>query len=101
MATKKGERPLHPEAGCCIREYFNKPLTYSNMLDLEGEITSELKDIFPEYTVARVSVGVEDRNTVKITAMIGDSAIEFLGNPGELSRLETQLSRALSDLGMG
>lgn len=101
LATKKGERPLHPEAGCCIREYYNAPLTGSKLLDLEGEITAELIDIFPEYDVQSVDVTSPDRNTVKITATIGESDVEFLVNPGEISRLEAQFSRVLSDLGMG
>ena len=37
LGTKKGERPLHPRFGCCIRDYMNEPLTMSKLKDLKGQ----------------------------------------------------------------
>lgn len=103
LAVRKGERPLFPNFGCCISDYINEPLTYSKLLDLKGQIERELKrDVFPEdtFTVSNVKVEVPARNEVKVSVNVGNYAVEFLGNAATLSRLESQLSRALSDLGM-
>jgi len=103
LAVRKGERPLFPNFGSCISDYINEPLTYSKLLDLKGQIERELKrDVFPEDTfkVSNVKVEVPARNEVRVSANIGNYAVEFLGNAATLSRLESQLARALSDLGM-
>ena len=34
LAVKKGERPLFPNFGCCIRSYINKPLTMAIVKEL-------------------------------------------------------------------
>lgn len=100
LGTKKGERPLHPRFGCCIRDYINEPLTQSRLLDLKGQIEYELKELFPEYTVSNVRVQVPERNTIKVEAVIGNSSVEFLGNAATLNKLNSQLNAALKDLGM-
>ena len=100
LATKKGERPLNPRLGCCIKDYFNQPLTYSKLLDLRGDLERELKAVFPEFKVSGVKVEVPERDTVKVSATIGETEIEFLGNPATISSLESHLSRVLADLGM-
>lgn len=100
LGTKKGERPLHPRFGCCIRDYINEPLTQSRLLDLKGQIEYELHELFPEYTVSNVRVQVPERNTIKVEAVIGNSHVEFLGNAATLNKLNSQLNAALEDLGM-
>lgn len=101
MATERGERPLHPEAGCCVRDYFHKPMTATNLLDLKAQIKSELSEVFPEFSMIDVEVEALSRDDVKITSNIGDYEIEILGNPGEINTLQSQLSRVMRDLGMG
>jgi phage baseplate assembly protein W len=101
LAVKKGERPLHPNFGCCIRSYINKPLTMSLVKELKGRIQSELEELFPEYTVSNLRITVPERNTINIKAIIGSYPVEFLGNPASLNELNTRLNEALRDLGMG
>jgi hypothetical protein len=91
---------LNPRLGCCIKDYFNQPLTYSKLLDLRGDLERELKAVFPEFKVSGVKVEVPERDTVKVSATIGETEIEFLGNPATISSLESHLSRVLADLGM-
>ena len=100
LATAKGERPLHPNFGCCIRDVMNETLTISRLKALKGQIESELQEIFPEYTISNVRVTVPERNTIQCEAQIGTYSVEFLGNPAELNRLRSQLNTALRDLGM-
>jgi phage baseplate assembly protein W len=100
LGTKKGERPLHPLFGCCIRDYINERLTQSRLLDLKGQIEYELQELFPEYTVSNVRVLVPERNTIKVDAVVGNSPVEFLGNAATLNKLNSQLNAALKDLGM-
>jgi phage baseplate assembly protein W len=100
LATAKGERPLHPNFGCCLRDVMNETLTISRLKALKGQIESELQEIFPEYTISNVRVTVPERNTIQCEAQIGTYSVEFLGNPAELNRLRSQLNSALRDLGM-
>ena len=101
LAVKKGERPLHPNFGCCIRSYINKPLTMSLVKELKGQIQSELGELFPEYTISNLRITVPERNTIDIKAIIGGYPVEFLGNPASLNELNTRLNEALRDLGVG
>jgi phage baseplate assembly protein W len=100
LAVKKGERPLHPEFGCCIRSFINQPMTISILKDLKGQIQAELEELFPEYEVSNLRVTVPARNEVSIKANIGAYPVEFVGNAASLNELNTMLNRALSDLGM-
>ena len=100
LAVKKGERPLHPNFGCCIRSYINQPMTVSILKSLKGEIQAELEELFPEYTVSNLRVTVPARNEVSIKANIGAYPVEFVGNAASLNELNTMLNRALSVLGM-
>lgn len=100
LAVKKGERPLHPYFGCCIRSYMNKPLTMSIIKSLRGEIQAELEELFPEYVVSNLRVTVPERNSIDIKAVINGHPVEFLGNEANLNLLNTRLNTALSDLGM-
>ena len=100
LGTKKGERPLHPRFGCCIRDYVNEPLTQSKVKELRGLVEYELQEIFPEFTVSNVRITVPERNTIKVEAAIGNYAVEFLGDPATLNKLRSQLNAALKDLGM-
>jgi len=100
LAVKKGERPLHPDFGCCIRSYMNKPLTMSIIKALKGEIQGELEELFPEYVISNLRVLVPERNTVEIKAIINGIPVEFLGNEATLNELNSRLNHALSDLGM-
>lgn len=101
LATERGERPLHPDAGCCVRDFFHMPMTNSNLLDLKAQIKSELADVFPEFSKIDVEVEALSRSDVKITSNIGNYDIEIIGNPGEISTLQSQLARVMRDLGMG
>ncbi len=100
LACKKGERPLYPNFGCCIRDYMNEPLTMSKLKELKGQVESELKEIFPEFTVSNVRIQVPERNTIQVEAKIGDFEIEFQGNEATINKLRSQLNNALRDLGM-
>lgn len=100
LACKKGERPLHPEFGCCIRSYMNMPLTISVLKDLKGQIQHELEEIFPEYKISNLRITVPERNAIDIKVYVGAYSIEFLGNAASLNELNTQLNSALRDLGM-
>lgn len=100
LAVKKGERPLFPNFGCCIRSYINKPLTMSILKALKGEIQAELEDLFEEYEVYNLRVTVPERNTIKVQVNIGTVAVEFLGNAAALNELNSRLKAALSSLGM-
>lgn len=100
LATKKGERPLHPNFGCCIRDYINEPLTVATLKALRGHIEAELKEIFPEFEVRNVTVSVQERNTIEVRAYVGDVQIQFAGNEATLSRLNAQLREAMKDLKM-
>ena len=103
LAVKKGERPLFPNFGCCIRDYINEPMTYSKLLDLQGQVERELRnDVFPEkeFTVSNVRVEPIARGEIRVSANVGNYAVEFLGNAAAINSLESQLARALSDLGM-
>ncbi len=98
--TKKGERPLNPKLGCCIYDFICEPMTYSKLLDLKGQITRELSEVFPEFRVSNVRVEVLARGEVRISANIGNNEVEFLGNAAEINALRSQLQTALKDLGM-
>jgi phage baseplate assembly protein W len=100
LATKKGERPLHPAFGCCIKEYINKPMTLATLKALQGAIKSDLDDLFPEYPVKNLRVTVPERNTVRIQAYVGHVEVDFLGSEPEINKLHDQLNHAMSDLGM-
>ncbi|MGB5101631.1 MAG: hypothetical protein WBN94_13675 [Methanothrix sp.] len=78
LACKKGERPLHPTFGCCIRAYMNKPLTMSILKSLKGEIQSEPKELFSEYTVSNLRITVPERNAIDIKVNIGAYPVELL-----------------------
>lgn len=101
MATERGERPLHPDAGCCVRDFFHARMTSANLLDLKAQIKAELAEVFPEFSLIDVEVEALSRTEVKITSNIGNYEIEIMGNPGEINTLRSQLSRVMSDLGMG
>lgn len=98
--TERGERPLCPTAGCCIREFFNKPMTRSNLLDLKAELKVELQDVFPEFDLIEVELEPLSRSEVKIYVNIGNYDIEFIGNPGDVNVAQRALRQALRDLGM-
>jgi len=100
LSVKKGERPLFPNFGCCIRSYMNKPLTMSVLKALKGEIQAELEELFPEYTVSNLRVTVPARNEIDIKANIGAYPVEFLGTAATLNELNSRLNEALKDLGM-
>ncbi len=100
LGTKKGERPLHPKFGCCIKDYINEPLTMSTLKALRGQVESELQEIFPEYVISNVRLFVPERNTIKVEAIIGNYPVQFLGNAATLNKLNSQLNAALKDLGM-
>lgn len=103
LAVKKGERPLFPNFGCCIRGYINKPLTVATLKALKGEIIADLRDLFPEpeLQVKNLIITVPERNTISVRAYIGNFEILFTENEAELNKLNSQLQMALSDLGMG
>jgi phage baseplate assembly protein W len=100
LAVKKGERPLFPDFGCCIRSYMNKPLTMSILKALKGEIQAELEELFPEYAVSNLRVTVPARNEIDIKVNIGAYPVEFLGTAATLNELNSRLNEALKDLGM-
>ncbi len=101
LACKKGERPLHPNFGCCIRDYMNEPLTISLLKELKGKVEYELQhDVVPELTVSNVRIQVPERNTIQVEARIGNYDIKFQGNEATLNKLRSQLNSALRDLGM-
>jgi phage baseplate assembly protein W len=100
LAVKKGERPLHPNFGCCIRSYINKPLTVSILKELKGQIQFELEELFPEYVVSNLRITVPERNAIDIKVNIGAYPVEFLGNAATLNELSTLLNKALKDLHM-
>jgi len=100
LAVKKGERPLHPNFGCCIRSYINRPMTVSILKSLKGEIQAELEELFPEYQVSNLRVNVPARNEISIKVNIGAYPVDFLGNAAILNELNMVLNRALKDLGM-
>lgn len=103
LAVKKGERPLFPNFGCCIRSYINKPLTRATLKALKGELLAELRELFPEpeLQVSNLVITVPERNTISVWAYIGNFEVLFTENEAELNKLHSQLQRALSDLGMG
>lgn len=100
LAVKKGERPLFPNFGCCIRSYMNQPLTMAKLKALKGQIQAELEELFPEYTVSNLRVTVPERNTISIKVNVGNIPVEFLGNEASLNELNSRLNSALADLGM-
>jgi phage baseplate assembly protein W len=100
LAVKKGERPIFPNFGCCIRSYMNMPLTVSILKSLKGQIQSELEELFPEYTVSGLRLEVPARNEISIKAYIGSYPVEFLGNAASLNEMNSRLNAALKDLGM-
>jgi len=103
LACRKGERPIHPKFGCCIRDFYDEPLTGSRLIDLKGALERELsKDVFPEkeFKVSGVRVNSPARNVVKCEATVGNYDVEFTTDPAILAALQSQLSRALIDLGM-
>jgi phage baseplate assembly protein W len=100
LACKKGERPLHPQFGCCIWEFILEPMTIANLKRLKGQVQYELEELFPEYVVSNTRITVPARNTINVTSQIGPYPVEFMGNPATLGKLNTMLRSALSDLGM-
>ena len=100
LSVKKGERPLFPNFGCCIRSYMNMPLTVSILKSLKGQIQAELEELFPEYIVAGLRLEVPERNSISIKAYIGPFPVEFLGNAASLNEMNSRLNAALKDLGM-
>lgn len=100
-ATKKGERAFNGQLGCCLRDYFNEPLTASNLLKVQKQVEWELGQILPEMNVRDVKVRTDARNQVTIESIIGNFEVEFATNPEELDRLHTDLQRAMGDLRIG
>lgn len=100
LATKKGERPINPTFGCCIRDYINEPMTMSKLKELRGQVEYELGELFPEYTISNIRVTVPERDTINIEGQIGSYPVEFLGNSATINALKTSLNSALRDLGM-
>lgn len=100
LAVKKGERPIFPNFGCCIRSYINRPLSVSVLKELKGQIQSELEELFPEYSVSNLVITVPERNAINIQVNVGAYPVEFLGNAAILNELNTALKRALEDLRM-
>lgn len=100
LACKKGERPLHPYFGCCIRSYINKPLTMAILKELKGQIQADLESLFPEYVVSNLRVIPIARNEISVEVYIGSYHIEFLGTEASLNELRTRLNAAIGDLGM-
>jgi len=101
MATERGERPLHPDAGCCIRDFFNATMTSANLLDLKAQLRAELADVFPEFRMIEVEVRPLSRNEVQIKANIGNFDIEIIGNPGEVRSLQSHLNQVMQELRIG
>jgi len=97
-ATKKGERQFNGRLGCCIRDYFNTPLTATRLIDLRDDVEKELKQIFPEFNVVNVRVRSDARNSVTIESVIGNFDIVFSSNPSELEENHDQMSRAMKGL---
>lgn len=100
-AIKKGEMPLSPNVGCCVRDYINEPLTATNLLNLKKDIAKDFANVFPEYKVEVKRVWSDTRNEVKIESQIGDFEVDLTCNSEELDRLHTILQIALEQLGMG
>jgi len=100
LSVKKGERPLFPNFGCCIRSYMNMPMTMSILKALKGQIQAELEELFPEYTVSNLRITVPARNEIDTKVNIGAYPVEFLGNAASLNEMNTRLNAALKDLGM-
>ncbi len=102
-ATRKGQRPLSSWFGCCIRDYINEPLTAGKLRDLRADIEKELKWLFEDegFEVKNVKVESWERNTVNITAMIGNYSMEIPASSNELFRLNSQMRQAMQDLGIG
>jgi phage baseplate assembly protein W len=100
-ATKKGERPLSPHFGCCVRSYFNEPLTGSRLLDLRADCERDLKDLFPDFPVRNVMVNSFERNSVTISATVASYNLTIPSDATELSKLSAQLHQTLKSLGMG
>lgn len=100
LAVKKGERPLHPHFGCCIRSYMHQPLTVAKLKELRGNVQAELEALFPEYVISNLRVEVPERNTVDIKANVGPYPVQFLGDPASLNELNSMLNAALKDLRM-
>jgi hypothetical protein len=100
LALSKGERPLFPYTGCCIREYVNKPLTKSNLYDLRANLYRELSDVFPELEIKKVEVTPIDRYSIQINAIIGDVDIVLAVSGQDLSVLQRALNKVMSDLHM-
>jgi len=98
LALSKGERPLFPHTGCCIREYINKPMTRSNMYDLRASLYRELSDVFPELEVKRVEVFPLDRYSIQINAIVGDTNLVLVVNNQSMAGLQKALEKVMSDL---
>jgi phage baseplate assembly protein W len=100
LATKKGERPIHPHFGCCIRDYMHTPLTIALVKEIRGKVERELKELFPETSVSMVKVEVPERNTIKVSAVVGDTSVTVTADGETLTKLNTQLRAAMRSLGM-
>lgn len=79
---------------------MHQPLTYAKLQVLKGQLQKELSELFPEYAVSNLRVTVPERNSIEVRANIGNQGVQFLGNPATLNALQSQLRRALTDLGM-
>lgn len=99
--TKKGERPMNGNLGCCIRDYINEPLTGSRLLDLQKDLEIELAQVVPEMPVTRVKVWSDERNKVSIESYIGDFEVNFTASAAELDQLHESLYSAMKDLRVG
>lgn len=99
LATPKGER-LDPSIGCCLHDYFHAKMTGSIYRQLELDIESDLKSVFPEMTISDIAVeNISDTSSgnriVQVGVTLGDDSIKFLSDFNSSSALNEKINSLL------
>jgi hypothetical protein len=79
---------------------MHTPLTIALVKEIRGKVERELKELFPETSVSMVKVEVPERNTIKVSAVVGDTSVTVTADGETLTKLNTQLRAAMRSLGM-
>lgn len=84
MALPKGER-LNPSLGCCLHDYFHRKITNVIYRQLELDIRSDLKSVFPELSIKNIAVdNISDlssgNRTIQIGITLGDDNLKFIAD---------------------
>lgn len=84
IAIPKGER-LQRSVGCCLHDYFHAKLTGAIYRQLELDVGSDLKSVFPDLDIKNIFVenimGMSNgTNAIQIGVTLGDDSLQFISD---------------------